>query len=185
MKRALMLHLLSFSVLAGILSAQQAVMVADGTALHVRLKEELSSQKVHRGDLVEFEVAEPLLVNGATVVEKGAIATARIADGKSAGHFSRNGRLAWAMDSVPAVGGVHLPLRFIKEVPQGGAGAKTPSKAAKAAEAAALSPVLLYYSPAIVVAIPFAAAKKGKPEIIPAGERYLVFVNGEVVLPAN
>jgi hypothetical protein len=158
--------------------------VPDGTAVHVRLKKEMSSQAIHRGDTIEFEVAEPVLIDGTTVIEKGATATAKIVEGKSAGHFGRHGRLAWAMESVSAVDGTRIPLRFIKEPAQGGSGVKGRTKAGVAADTTILAGAMLYYWPIAAVSLPFAAASKGKPEVIPAGERYLVFVNGDISLPA-
>ena len=159
--------------------AQTVVRIPDGTALHVRLKRELSSQTIHNGDVIEFTVAETLVIDSNVVVAEGATAKALIVGAQSAGHFSRAGRLAWVMQSVAATDGSQVPLRFVKEVPKGGVGAKKPSKKKVAAEAVALSPVALYYSPVLVAMVPFAAASKGKPESIPAGERYLVFVNGD------
>ena len=88
--------------------------------------------------------------------------------------------LGWRIEEVIAFDGTKVPLRFIKEIPVGGAGAKDLSKTQEAALVVAASPVIFYYSPAIVAAIPFVAAQKGKPDIIPAGERYLVFVHGDV-----
>lgn len=165
-------------------AAQTTVQVADGTSIHVRLKQDLSSQSARDGDVIEFTVAEPVKINGVTVIAEGAAARAVVLGSRSAGHFSRPGRLSWVMRSVTAIDGTEVPLRFVKEVPQGGAGAKKTSKKVLAAEAVALSPVALYYSPLLVAYIPFAAASKGKPEMIAAGERYLVFVNGDAEVQA-
>ena len=156
------------------------VAVPDGTPVDVRVQDELSSQHLRDGDVVTFEVAEPVKVGNAVIISQGAAATARIVGTRSAGHFGRQGRLGWMMDAVTAVDGTKVPLRFIKEMPVGGAGAKDLSKKQIAAGVAVASPLILYYSPLILAAIPFVAAQKGKPEIIPAGERYLVFVSGEV-----
>jgi len=160
-------------------AAAESVRVPDGTAIHIRVREALSSQQLHNGDIVNFDVAEPVLIGDEVVIAKGARATARIASSKAAGHFGTQGRLGWSMEDVTAVDGTRVRLRFIKEPPSGGAGAKGMSKTQTAAVAAAASPLVLYYAPVIIVAIPFVAAQKGKPEIIPAGEHYLAFVDGE------
>jgi hypothetical protein len=162
----------------------QMLAVPDGTAVHVQLKKEMSSQTIQRGDTIEFEVAEPVLIEETAVIAKGATATAKIEESKSAGHFGRRGRLAWAMESVTAVDGTRIALRFVKEPAQGGSGVKGRTKAGAAAETTVLAGAMLYYWPVAVVSLPFAAANKGKPEVIPAGERYLVFVNGDISLPA-
>lgn len=161
-------------------SAQESLRLPDGTAIHIRLRDALSSQHLRDGDLVSFDVVEPVSIGDRLVIAKGAQATAQIVGSKAAGHFAKQGRLGWTMVDVAAVDGTRIPLRFIKEPPVGGAGAKDMSKTQKAVVGVAVSPVILFYSPIIVAAIPFLAAQKGKPETIPAGERYLAFVNGDV-----
>jgi hypothetical protein len=170
---------LLLTLLIGIAFAQRQLTLADGTAVDVRLKSELSSQRVRNGDTIEFEVVAPVRANGDIVIPKGAVATAKVLGTARAGRWGRNGQLAWTMESVTASDGTKIPLRFIKEPAQGGAGARKESPAKTAAAVGAMSPLILYYSPAIAVLIPFAAAAKGRPEVIPAGERYLVFVNGD------
>jgi hypothetical protein len=172
-------------LIASICAAQSPMKIPDGTSVHVQLKQELSSQSIKNGDTIEFSVAEPVLVDGVEVIAAGAVATARIMGSQSAGHWSRDGRLAWVMESVTAVDGTSVPLRWIKELPEGGKGAKTISKAKTAGVVVAASPLILYYSPLIVASIPFVAKKKGQVDTIPAGERYLVFINGEVQIEAQ
>jgi PEGA domain len=49
------------------------VKVTEGTPLRVRLKADLWSENVQQGGRVDLEVAEPVIVNGQTVIPEGAV----------------------------------------------------------------------------------------------------------------
>lgn len=66
------------SLLAGALLVNSSayavtVKVAEGTPLVVRLKAELLSEKVQQGTRVDMEVAQPVVVDGQTVIPEGAV----------------------------------------------------------------------------------------------------------------
>src|SRR5918997_619279 len=71
-----------------------AVKVPAGTRVEVESAYRVSSQEVRVGDLLTFRVVNPVMVGGVTVVEKGAVATARVDEASRGGHFGRAGRLA-------------------------------------------------------------------------------------------
>lgn len=141
------------------------VSVPDGTAVEVELVSTASGQDLKVGDAVDFKVVLPVQVNGVTIIEKGAPAKARITKAKKAGHWGHAGKLEWAMQEAVAVDGHSIPLRFTK-------GTVGDSKGGTVAVGAVATTVLL--GPIGLLW----GLKSGKPAIIPAGNRYSVFVQG-------
>lgn len=142
------------------------VKVPDGTEIEIQLKNNASGQELKVGDVVDFSVVRPVVVNGVTVFEKDAPGRARITTAKSSGYWGRAGKLEWAMQDIQAVDGNRVPARFTKR-------SIGDSKGGTVAVAAVATSVL---------AGPFAllwGLKKGKPAIIPAGNRYSAFVSGD------
>ncbi|HEY8184673.1 MAG TPA: hypothetical protein VIF64_01310 [Pyrinomonadaceae bacterium] len=145
------------------------VKVPDGTEIEVQLKNTASGEELKVGDIVDFSVVRPVVVNGVTIVEKDAPARARITTAKKAGHWGHAGKLEWAMQDVQSVDGNRMPARFTKR-------AIGDSKGGTVAVAAVATTVLLG---------PFGllwGLKKGKPAIIPAGNRYSAFVSGDTTV---
>lgn len=142
------------------------VKVSDGTEMEIELKNNASGQELKVGDIVDFTVVRPVLVNGVTIIDKGASARARITTAKKAGHWGKAGKLEWAMQDVQAIDGNRIPTRFTKrEVGD--------SKGGTVAVGAVATTVL--FPPAALLW----GLKKGKPAIIAAGNRYTVFVHGD------
>jgi hypothetical protein len=148
------------------------IKVPDGTEIEVQLKNNASGEDLKVGDIVDFTVVRPVVVNGVTVFDKEASARARITTAKRAGHWGHAGKLEWAMQDVQAVDGNRVPARFTKRT-------TGDSKGGTVAVAAVATTVLLG---------PFGllwGLKKGKPAIIPAGNRYSAFVNGDTTVKAR
>jgi hypothetical protein len=142
------------------------VSVPDGTEIEIQLKSTASSEELKVGDIVDFSVVRPVVVNGVTIFDKDAPARARITTAKKRGHWGHAGKLEWAMQDVQAVDGNRVPARFTKR-------SIGDSKGGTVAVAAVATTVLLG---------PFGllwGLKKGKPAIIPAGNRYSAFVSGD------
>jgi hypothetical protein len=111
-------------------------------------------------------VIQPVLVGNALVFDKGAVGRAKITTAKRAGHWGKAGKLEWAMQDVQAVDGNRVPTRFTKrEIGDSKGGTVA---VAAVATTVLLGPVGLFWG-----------LKKGKPAIIPAGNRYSVFVSGD------
>lgn len=145
------------------------VKVPDGTEIEIQLKNTASGQDLKVGDIVDFSVVRPVVVNGVTIIDKDAPARARITAAKKAGHWGHAGKLEWAMQDVQGVDGSRLPARFTKRL-------VGDSKGNTVAVAAVATTVLLG---------PFGllwGLKKGKPAIIPAGNRYSAFVSGDTAI---
>jgi hypothetical protein len=147
------------------------VKVPDGTEIEIELVNTASGQEVKVGDLVDFKVLHPVEMNGVTVFEKDASARARITTAKKAGRWGKAGKLEWAMQDIQAKDGSRVPARFTQR-------ALGDSKGGTVAVAAVATTVLL--GPLGLLW----GLKKGKPAIIPAGNRYKVFVHGDTTIKA-
>lgn len=145
------------------------VKVPDGTEIEVELKNNVSGQEVKVGDIVDFTVVRPVQVGGVTIIDKGASARARITTAKKAGRWGKAGKLEWAMQDVHAVDGNRLPARFVKRDIGDSKGGTV--AVAAVATTVLLGPVGLLWG-----------LKKGKPAVIPAGNRYTVFVHGDAAI---
>ena len=145
------------------------VKVPDGTEVEIQLKNTASGEELKVGDIVDFSVVRPVVVNGVTIIDKDAPARARITTAKKAGRWGHAGKLEWAMQDVQAIDGSRVPTRFTKR-------SIGDSKGGTVAVAAVATTVLLG---------PFGllwGLKKGKPAIIPAGNRYSAFVSGDTAV---
>jgi hypothetical protein len=148
------------------------VKVPDGTEIEIQLKNNLSGQEAKIGDLVDFTVLRPVQIGGITVIEKDASARARVTTAKKAGRWGKAGKIEWAMQDVQAVDGSRLPARFSKRAVGDSSGGTV--AVAAVATTVLLGPVGLLWG-----------LKKGKAAVIPAGNRYSVFVSGDTTVKAR
>jgi hypothetical protein len=145
------------------------VKVPDGTPLEIELMSNISSATAKEGDIVDFTIVNPVVVNGVTVVEKGAPAKARIAAVKKAGYWGKAGRIGWTMQDVLAADGNRIALRMEKKL-------TGDSKGGTVATATIVTAVVFW------PAAPFWGFKKGKNAVFPAGKRFEAFVHGDVAV---
>jgi len=150
----------------GTVAPDGTVNVPDGTEVEVQLTNTASGEELKVGDIVDFTVVRPIAVAGVTVFEKDAVARARITTAKRAGHWGKAGKLEWAMQDVMSVDGNRVSSRFTQR--QVGDSKGGTVAVAAVATTVLLGPLGLLWG-----------LKKGKPSIIPAGNRYSVFVNGD------
>jgi len=141
--------------------------VPDGTEIEIQLTNNASGEEMKVGSMVDFVVIRPVQISGLTIFEKDAAARARITTAKRAGHWGKAGKLEWAMQDVLAVDGNRIPARFTQR--QIGDSKGGTVAVAAVATTVLLGPIGLLWG-----------LKKGKPAIIPAGNRYSVFVSGDV-----
>jgi hypothetical protein len=144
------------------------VKIPDGTEVEIQLRNNLSGQDSKVGDIVDFTIVRAIQINGVTVFERDASARARVTTAKKAGRWGKAGKLEWAMQDVQAVDGNRIPARFTKRE-------LGDSKGGTVAVAAVATTVLL--GPLGLLW----GLKKGKPALIPAGNRYSIFVHGDAV----
>jgi hypothetical protein len=78
----------------------QTITIPAGTVITVRLGETLSSKSSSAGQGFSATVAEPVAVEGKTVIEKGAAARGTVVDAKSMGHFKGGALLEVRLSSV-------------------------------------------------------------------------------------
>ncbi len=150
----------------GTVAPDGTVNVPDGTEVEVQLTNTASGEELKVGDIVDFTVVRPIQVGGVTVFEKDAAGRARITTAKRAGHWGNAGKLEWAMQDVMSVDGNRVSARFTQR--QIGDSKGGTVAVAAVATSVLLGPLGLLWG-----------LKKGKPSIIPAGNRYSVFVNGD------
>lgn len=148
-------------------TAASAVNVTDGTEVEIQLTNNASGEEMKVGAIVDFTVVQPVVFKGVTIFEKDAAARARITTAKRAGHWGKAGKLEWTMQDVLAVDGNRIPARFTQRHIGDSKGGTV--AVAAVATTVLLGPLGLLWG-----------LKKGKPAIIPAGNRYSVFVNGDI-----
>lgn len=88
---------------------RQSLTIPEGTVITVRLGESLSSKGSSAGQGFAATVAEPVSVEGKTVIEKGAAAHGTVVDAKAMGHFKGGALLEVRLDSV-SVNGEETPI---------------------------------------------------------------------------
>lgn len=95
-------------------SNASSVSIPDGTEIKIVTIEEISGQKVVEGDPLTFKVAEDLIINGKTVISKGAIVKGTVSSAKKKGFMGRGGDLSVRIESTETVDGQKLKLRAAK-----------------------------------------------------------------------
>jgi hypothetical protein len=81
-----------------------------GTPIEVEVAYTVNSIDVKPGERMSFRVLVPIVIDGMTVIERGALVTARVTQAKRGGHWGRAGKLAWTMEDVVATDNSRIPL---------------------------------------------------------------------------
>jgi hypothetical protein len=102
-----------------------AVLLADGTPIHLVLMDDLQGKKLQVKQTVHFKVREDLVVDSKLVVRTGAEAIGHIDSISKSGLLGKSGRLVLQFDYVKAVSGSKIPLRGGAGVSGGKGGALT------------------------------------------------------------
>ncbi len=143
----------------------------DGTPVELEMAYTVSSADLKEGDAVSFRVVQPIQVNGITVIERGASATARVVKAEGGKSWGRGGNLTWAIQSVATVDNQKIPLNYT-------AGSKGNGAPGTMTTGIVLTSLVFW------PAAPLWGFKKGKPAVIPAGKRFEVFVHGDATIIA-
>jgi hypothetical protein len=77
-----------------------AIELARGTRLRVRLNEDLGSKISQPGQAFHCTIADPVVVDGQTVIERGARAEGTVVDAKALGRFKGGAELELRLDRV-------------------------------------------------------------------------------------
>ena len=87
------------------------VKLPSGTPVILRLPVSINSSTVKQGDIVTFEVARNVEVDGKVVISQGAIATGEVASVEKRAMLGAGGKLMVNLRSVKAVDGKEVPIR--------------------------------------------------------------------------
>jgi hypothetical protein len=90
-------------------SARELTILA-GTAIEVQAAYTVNSLDIKPGERISFRVLVPIVIDGLTVIEDGALVTARVVQSKRGGHWGKGGKLVWSMEDVVAVDSSRVPL---------------------------------------------------------------------------
>ena len=141
----------------------------DGTTDKLRLAENLSSESAKTGEQVPFEVTEDVVVDGVTVIPKGAQALATVTEAQPKRRMGRGGKLDVNVDSVRLADGEKAQLRAVKDNKGGGhIGAMTGAMVATSIVFFPAAPLFLFMH--------------GKSVEIPKGTEVTAFVQGDMHL---
>ena len=83
---------------------RETITIPAGTPITVRLGETLSSKSSSAGQSFTATVAQPVVVDGKTVIARGAAAHGTVVDAKAMGHFKGGALLEVQLDSVTIEG---------------------------------------------------------------------------------
>jgi len=143
--------------------------ILDGTAVKLRLGENLTSATAKAGDQVPFEVTEEVDVDGVPVIAKGGQALATVTDASPKKSMGRGGKLDVNVDSVRLIDGEKLQLRAVQDNKGGGhVGAMTGAMVATSIVFFPAAPLFLFIH--------------GKDIVIPEGTEVTAFVQGDMKL---
>lgn len=141
----------------------------DGTAVKLRLSENLTSATAKAGQKVSFEVLDEVDVEGVPVIAKGAQALATVTTAESKKSMGRGGKLDVNIDSVMLIDGEKAALSATQNAKGGGhTGAMTAGIVGTAIVFFPAAPLLLFIH--------------GKDITIPKGTEVTAFVAGNMKL---
>jgi PEGA domain len=141
----------------------------DGTAIKLRLTENLTSATAKAGQQASFEVLEEVDVQGVAVIAKGAQALATVTTAEPKKSMGRGGKLDVNIDSVRLVDGEKAALSATQNAKGGGhTGAMTAGMVGTAIVFFPAAPLLLFIH--------------GKDITIPKGTEVTAFVAGDLKL---
>lgn len=165
---------------AGVAQPRETILVKlrDGTPVEIEPIFSISSADVQKESLISFRVATPVKVNGVTIIDGGALATAVVVKAKRGGSWGRAGQLAWVMRDVVGVDGKRIPLQSASSI-------KGISHAGEVATKTAVMGALLIPVFPIAPLILMHGFKRGENAVLPAGQRFEVFVQGDATVSAT
>ncbi|HEX4542397.1 MAG TPA: hypothetical protein VH114_04450 [Candidatus Acidoferrum sp.] len=97
----------------------QTITVPEDTPIHVTLDQAVASDQSRPGDHFEATVSEPVMIEGKTIIPKGAYAEGLVVDAQQSGRLKGRARLQLALESV-AVSGQNYGVRTTPSWRSGG-----------------------------------------------------------------
>ncbi|HSS20889.1 MAG TPA: hypothetical protein VLL54_12510 [Pyrinomonadaceae bacterium] len=182
----------SQSTSADVAAPATEIKIPGGTSIEVQVAYTVRSVDVKVGERISFRVLVPIVVDGVTVIQEGALVTARVTMAKRGGHWGKAGKLAWNMEDVVAADSSLIPLspetsaRSDKlwsletrnnNPPKVGQGTVTGTS--HVGQVAAMTAVMGVLSPPIALMNGF---KRGEDAILREGRRYIVTVGRDTIV---
>ncbi len=144
------------------------VVLPDSTTVKLALSEALSSANATQGQVIEFRVAEDVVVNGTVLIKKDTLALGKVTLAQGKRHLGRAGSLDIEADKTHAVDGSKVELHAE-------AGSKGKGKAG------AMSAGMLITATGVGAPIgAFWLLKHGKDAMIPAGSILTAYTDDDV-----
>lgn len=84
-----------------------------GTTIELETARAVSSDNAPVGSPIAFMATKRVFVNNILVVERGALARARVVKSQRARGWGRPGMLAWELEYVVGVDGTHIPVQLV------------------------------------------------------------------------
>jgi hypothetical protein len=94
-------------------SPSRAITLPAGTPVKVLLFAPVYSKEYKKDNIgrpIQFEVAEDVVVDGTTVIRRGALVVGHLTDFKSAGAYGRHATLEFTFDTATTVDGQQIPV---------------------------------------------------------------------------
>ena len=145
------------------------VMLHDGTAIELEVRSTISSETAKVGDVVDFQVLKPVVVDGTVVILRAAAARGYIAEAYKARSWGRPGKLEVRVKDVTCTDGNRAALRATRRAEGGGNTGKVTT--------AVVVTALVFFPVA-----PLWGFVKGKRVEIPGGTRFESYVQGDSVV---
>ena len=86
------------------------VEIPEGSVIEVETATATSSAKAKAGDLITFTAKRRVFVDDVLVIERGAVAKARVVKARKAQPLGQAGMLAWEMEYIVGVDGTRIPI---------------------------------------------------------------------------
>ncbi len=115
--RKIPVYLLVAMLVVSCASAQEmstvpgSLTIPDGTPVHLRLSQNISSAQSHVGDSLKFVVVRDVSVDGLTVIPAGTVASGTVTGIKGKRFLGIGGKVSLKLDSVKLVNGDQVNLR--------------------------------------------------------------------------
>ena len=87
----------------------------NGTPIHLKLGKNISSATAHVGDVVDLHVSEEVIVDGLSVIPKGAAAAGLVTEAEPKKRLGHNGKLAFSINFVHLKDDEKAAVRFFHE----------------------------------------------------------------------
>jgi hypothetical protein len=114
--------------------------ISEGYQIKAALLQDISGKTLSTGQSINFELAEPIIINDKIVVAKGAKITGTVTEAEKAKALGKKGKLSFSIDYLYLSNGQVIKLRSSVKKNINGSGA------AVAAGAILLSPVALLFN---------------------------------------